>query len=88
MMIAQEQRCERAKIAVHAMSPRHARAVRPKKIKQVAKVFPARHSPIAAFVCLRQSAVSSHRHVKSAVVPYQEFHRDYFNWLNLPYDGL
>ncbi len=32
--------------------------------------------------------MNSHRHIESEVVPHQEFHRDYFNWFNLPYDGL
>src|ERR1700687_1492712 len=40
MMIAQEQRRERAQITVSLMPRRHDFAVRPWKIKQVAEVFP------------------------------------------------
>src|SRR5258708_40158758 len=40
MMIAQEQRRERAQIPVSPMPPRHDRTVRPRKIKQVTEVFP------------------------------------------------
>src|SRR4029077_6636035 len=51
MMIAQEQRGERTHIAVSPVPRRHDLAVRPRKIKQVVKVFPpARRSqrkPIA-----------------------------------------
>src|SRR6267143_6292805 len=40
MMIAQEQRRERTQITVSLMPLRHDFAVRPRKIKQVAEVFP------------------------------------------------